>query len=192
MDVTLVAALLAAGAAIASLVVNLIASGSKDRKDAHRQALEPELPQLAESIHSLVAMSSVLHQQLAAGREESAANWRTRTRAAKATMEAVRPRVRYSLSGLDDAFRVLIRVPDWVDHRQGGGNGQQILAAADRLAQALHRAIEESWRSGRSPTRAELAHVGREVGNLTRSNSRTADTADAVERWGATIRDPSE
>jgi len=75
---TLIAALIVAGAAVASLAVNIITAGRRERRDNHRRALETELPDLADGLHQVVATSFTQHRQLRAGKEQSAANWRKR------------------------------------------------------------------------------------------------------------------
>jgi len=156
-DATLIAALIAAVATIAALCINAYQASQRERRetrrtagrerrDIHRSALTPELPELADALHQVVATSFMQHKALAQN-GKGAVQWRERGNNAAKRLEEVRPRVRYSL-GLDEGIRTLTRLPGWVGHRKGSQAGEVMLAAADDLAQALHSAIEESWRSG--------------------------------------------
>lgn len=146
---TLIAAFIAAAAAIGSLIVSIISSGRRERRDNHRRALEAELPDLADGLHQVVATSFTQHRQLRDGKIQSASNWRSRGQEAAQTLYRVRPRVRYSLSGLDLALRNLGRLPDWIANNQGRPEGQELLDRANDLATAMHEVIEASWRDGR-------------------------------------------
>jgi hypothetical protein len=55
---TLVAAIIAAGAAILSLLVNWISSYRADLRTAHRQVIEPHLGELFESTYAIVARTA--------------------------------------------------------------------------------------------------------------------------------------
>lgn len=145
---TLIAALIAAVAAVGSLIITIITAGRRERRDAHRNALETELPDLANGLHQVVATSFTQHRQLGAGKVQSAGNWRSRGLEAAQVLYRVRPRVRYSLSGLDLGLRNLGRLPDWVAHYQGRPEGQELLTRADALATEMHAIIERSWRNG--------------------------------------------
>jgi hypothetical protein len=145
---TLIAALIAAAAAAGSLIVTIVTAGRRERRDAHRKALEAELPDLADGLHQVVATSFTQHRQLSAGKVQSAANWRSRGHEAAQVLYRVRPRVQYSLSGLDLGLRNLGRLPDLVAHHQGRPEGQELLSRADALATEMHKIIERSWRNG--------------------------------------------
>jgi len=57
--VTLLAALIAAIAAMGSLLVNVLVAGHRERRDVHRKAVETELPDLARTTsRSLLVLSS--------------------------------------------------------------------------------------------------------------------------------------
>jgi hypothetical protein len=162
----LIAALIAAAAAMGSLVVNVVVAGRRERRNAHRKALEAELPDLADTLHQIVATSVTQRRQLVEGRTESAANWRRRGQSAAKKLATVRPRVRYSLPGVDMALRNLTRMPDWVASQGARPEGQTLLDQADALATALHELIEASWRSGRAPSRAERRRIESLVARL--------------------------
>lgn len=148
---TLAAAAVAAVAATVSLLVTTIAAYHREGREAQRTALQPHLSALADGIHQTVATSFTQHKALAAGSGASAEKWRNLGKAAGAELERVRLEIRYPLPGLDDGLRNLTRVPDWVGHRKGHEEGEELLSEADALAKALHRAIESSWRRGRPP-----------------------------------------
>ena len=74
--------------------------------------------------------------------------------------------MRYPLPGLDEGLNNLRRVPDWVAHRQGRPEIDQLLKQADALASALHATIEASWRQGRPPGRLRRRRLDRRVKGL--------------------------
>jgi len=197
--VTLIAAGLAAFAAIVSLVVTTVATGRRERKaaaraaererrDVHRNALEPHLSDLAGAIHEVVATSFVQQRNLSEGRTVAAANWKSRGSAAAGRLEPLRRRVRYFLPGLDPGFKSLIPLPSWVAHRGGGADADELLARADALAKHLHQAIEDSWRTGQPPpdlARARTLELADElrgvapIGRVTETGTEEESLAEA-------------
>jgi hypothetical protein len=145
---TLAAASIAAVAGIATLVVTTVSAYRREMRDAQREALQPYLASLADAIHQTVATS--FNQQKAKS-AQSGERWWQQGKAAAKTLESVRLGVRYPLPGVDDGLRNLTRVPDWVAHRRGQAENDDVLKRADELARALHETIEASWRRGRPP-----------------------------------------
>jgi hypothetical protein len=189
---TLIAASIAAVAAITSLIVNVFVATRRERRDAHRKALEAELPDLADGLHKVVAASYTQHRQLAARKERSAANWRERGHAGAQQLHKVRPRVRYALPGVDLGLRNLARLPDWVAHHGGRPTGEELLRHADALASCLHTAIEKSWRSGNAPQKTDQRKIERLVVDLRRCAPAGArEQAIAEEPVGMTASDSS-
>lgn len=161
---TLAAAVIAAVAAIGSLVVTTISGYRREGREAQRAALQPHLAPLADAIHQTVATSSMQHKALVDGKRELAAKWRKRGTDASSDLERIRLEVRYPLPGVDEGLRSLTRIPNWVAHRKGGDEGGALLQQADSLAKALHRAIESSWRRGRPPGTFTRHRLTRRVG----------------------------
>ena len=83
-------------------------------------------------------------------------------------LHRVRPRVRYSLPGVDLGLRNLARLPDWVAHHSGGPEGQELLERANSLATALHELVERSWRNGRPPSDSQRRRIEKLVEDLRR------------------------
>lgn len=160
---TFAAALIAAVAAVGSLVVTTIAAYRREMRDAQRQALQPHLAVLADAIHQTVATS--FNQQKARS-SQAADRWRDRGKEAAAALEKTRLAVRYPLPGLDEGLNNLRRVPDWVAHRRGRPEIDELLKQADALASALHAIIERSWRDGRPPGRFRRRRLSRLVKRL--------------------------
>lgn len=160
---TFAAALIAAVAAVSSLVVTTIAAYRREMRDAQRQALQPHLAPLADAIHQTVATS---FNQQKARTPQAADRWRARGQEAAATLETTRLAVRYPLPGLDDGLNNLRRVPDWVAHRRGRPEIDELLKQADALASALHATIEKSWRHGRPPGWLPRRRLRRQVESL--------------------------
>lgn len=160
---TFAAALVAAVAAVSSLVVTTIAAYRREMRDAQRQALQPHLALLADAIHQTVATS---FNQQKARTPQAADRWRARGKEAAAALEKTRLAVRYPLPGLDEGLNNLRRVPDWVAHRRGRPEIDELLAQADALASALHTAIEKSWRRGQPPGWLRRRRLDRQVKSL--------------------------
>jgi len=197
-DATLIAASIAAVATMISLGLNAYQASQRERREArrvaererrdvHRSALAPELPELADALHQVVATSFMQHKALQQN-GQGAVQWRERGAKAAKKLEEVRPRVRYSL-GLDEGIRNLTRLPSWVGHKKGSLDGRVMLSAAEALAQALHSAIEESWRSGEPPPEDKHQHVQRLVVDLREEapigkKSVTEDAENALDDLG--------
>jgi hypothetical protein len=192
---TLLAASIAACAAVLSLAVTTVATGRRERKAAereiqrerrevHRNALEPHLSDLAGGIHEVVATSFIQQKALTASKTGTARNWQERGLTARATLERLRRRVRYFLPGLDPGLKALTPLPNWVAHRSGGVEAEELLSRADALARHLHQAIEDSWRTGEPPTAEhqqrtlELADRIREVAPIGPLPERPEDDDD--------------
>jgi hypothetical protein len=157
--VTLIAALIAASAAMATLVVNTVTATRRERRDTHRKAVEIELSDLADALHQVVATSYSQHRFLADGKIDSAKNWHDRGIVSKSNLDRLRPRVRYSIPGIDQGLRNLARLPSWIANHKGRDTGALLLDRADTLATALHDAIEQSWRTGRAPAHGKRKKI---------------------------------
>jgi hypothetical protein len=183
---TLAAAAVAAVAATLSLLVTTVAAYRREGREAQRAALQPHLAALADGIHQTVATSFTQQKALAAGSRDTAAKWRKLGQDASGELERIRLEIRYPLPGLDDGLRNLTRVPAWVGHRKGQADGDELLAKADALARALHRAIETSWRRGRPPgwiRRHQIARKVRALRSIAPIGPKVAaDVADVSDR----------
>jgi hypothetical protein len=141
-----------------ALLTNLLAARASEFRAAHRRVLSEELAPLGKAIHEAVASSSILHRK--ATSPEALENWRRRAAQAADQLKGLRLRVRYSLWGLDEALRVLSRLPHWITNFQDRPTeGEELLVAATALRDELDRTLQRTYSKGRPPTRRERNKV---------------------------------
>jgi hypothetical protein len=97
----------------------------------------------------------------------------------------VRPKVKYTLYGLDEPLRTLSRMPEWVATYKDvpKTNADDLLEAMQRLAVAVDDAVRDSYRRGLPPgaiRRWWLSHLTSKVRELW---GKRFDTADSVEDY---------
>jgi len=154
---TLIAACIAAGASVLVLVLSLRAQRRSELRLAHRQTLDRTIADLAEALHQTVACADIL---LKTKSDEARARWKCRGAKASAQLKLLRPKLRYPLWGLDEALRVLSRVPDWAEHaRANNSRAEALVQRADSLRRSLDYAIRRSYRYGRCPAIHERMRV---------------------------------
>jgi hypothetical protein len=147
---TLVAAIIAATASLIVLWFRTNHERQVELRVAHRRSLEPYIEDLGESLHQIVASSNILLKPL---KEKQRAKWTERARTAQNQLRMLRPKVRYSLWGLDEGIRAICRLPDWVARRGAtAANSKALVTSATRLREALDLAINASFRDGRQPS----------------------------------------
>ena len=147
---TLIAAGIAAGASVITLVLQFIEQRSAEMRAAYRTGLHEHLSPLGEAIHQTLACSTILLK--ANKSEEAYRKWRDRGREAQTKLKGLRIRVRYQLWGLDEGLNTLTRIPDWTDHaRKDPKRADQLLWCAKRLGEMLDRGIRAAYYSGTTP-----------------------------------------
>ena len=151
-DATLAAAAVAAVASFASLIVNVRAARQSEARAAQRAAIGPSYEQLAKVLYECVATASVFLKT--EPDSEGRRNWAQRCNEAADSLKQIRPRVRFTLSGLYEGFRTLSRVPHWAQNYHDTSDGA--IARATALRKALDGAVLRSYRRGRAPRLAEL------------------------------------
>ena len=119
---------------------------------AHRNAIVPDLNRIAEGVHQVTASSTVLRTRIGEGRDPTA--WYEKAAAGRQIIDAVRPRVKYSLYGLTDPLRTLSRMPDWVAHTANadGELADNLIEDMQKLQRAIDSAIRRSYRRGLPPS----------------------------------------
>jgi hypothetical protein len=165
-DATLLAASIAAAAALTSLIVNLLGARRAEMRAAHRQLLGPCLHDLALDLHQILATATVLRQRALGGQDVRA--WIDRGAEAAGRLKELRPRVRYQLAGIDEALRVLSRLPEWIaTYRDSAdGSAEVLLVQARALGTRLDRAIEKSYRRGLPPSSVAAWRVRRSASRV--------------------------
>ncbi len=155
--VTLGAAVIAAIASTFALLTNVRAQRRTELRLAHRKTLEEFITPLGAVLHEVVAISATVSKTRS---EKSLANWKGKGQRAKATLNELRPKLRYPLWGLDEGIRVLIRLPDWALHvREDPARTKQLVEKATQLRRHLDYAIQRSYREGRPPLLVERLFV---------------------------------
>jgi hypothetical protein len=115
----------------------------------------------ADALHQVVATSFAQHRQLSLSKQESATKWRNLGENAAQKLHEVRPRVRYSLPGLDIGLRNLSRLPDRTAHHKGDATGKDLLDRANSLAGAC---MSRSSAPGAPASHFHLDRAGRSFG----------------------------
>ena len=154
---TLLAAVVAAVASLATLVLSTLTSRAAEFRASFRQSLDPHIADLGEAIHETIAISKML---IRAQGDESTGNWRLRGKRAQGQLKSLRGQMRYSLWGVDEGLRVLTRVPDWLDHlRTFPESSEKLFARATGLSEYVDLVIYRAYRRGRPPNFLERMRV---------------------------------
>lgn len=148
---TLVAAGIAAVAALLSLLTTFLGDRRAEMRAAHRVALQTHLETLGEGIHKTAASATILRRRFLEGSDP--APWRDAGRTGAKALKAVRPKVKYTLYGLDEPLRTLSRMPEWVATYKDvpKTNAEELLKAMQKLAASVDAAIRRSYRRGLPP-----------------------------------------
>lgn len=157
--------LLALVFSVISLCVNQYFNRIAETRAALRRMLEPDARELGAAMYAVLATGTVyLKKESEAGR----ANWRAKVTKAKESLESVRPRIRYSLYGADDAVRALIRYADWVIHVNfhDPARANRLTGIANEIRGALDRVVLRCLADGDKPNTAECNHLNKLASDL--------------------------
>jgi len=168
--VTLIAAVIAASAAILSVLSNILFLRGSEFRGAYRKSLETVMLDLSECMHAVVATSAVYLKTSSGnpGRKK----WLNKLATAQTQLKVIRPRVRYSLWGLDEGLRTLSRLPDWVAHASSDPErANDILQKGKALSKLLDSSIRKSYFRGKPPSYLEKLLVRISASRLRRSFS---------------------
>jgi hypothetical protein len=157
---TLLSAGIAAAASVMILLGNLIGARGAEARSAHRNVLEPHLPDLGEALHEVVA-SAVLQHRRAQNNQAPGAAGQFGAKAAE-ILKAKRIAVRYPLRCTGPALRTLSRLPDWASTYKGHESGDELIGHARELGRLVDAVIARSYARGRPPTRFERWRVERQ------------------------------
>jgi len=148
--ITLVAALIAAAASLATLVLKLIAEQEAEARAAHRRILGDAISDLGETLHELMACSKIMVKTKS---EETFSKWETKAKDAQRRLNTIRVRLKYALWGLEAPLRTMTRVGSWTTHyRHDGKAADKFLQLADILRQKIDLAVKSSYCSGNPPS----------------------------------------
>jgi hypothetical protein len=148
--VTLVAAVIAAIVASISLFVTTHTQRLSELRAVQRKTLEPHLVTLGEALHNMLASSRIY---LKTRSPASATKWLGNAHSAQRQLKDLRPKLRYSLWGVDETIRVLSRVPNWIEHLRGEPErAERMLDSANALRERLDECVRHCYRDGRQPS----------------------------------------
>ncbi|KFF73558.1 hypothetical protein HX13_19060 [Chryseobacterium sp. P1-3] len=147
---TLAAAIIAA---IFSLLT-LLSTRPTEIRAANRKTLEAYIPDLSDTIHQLIAISNILLKNKT---EESRGNWRQKAEDAKGKLKDIRPKIRYSLWGLEENILYLTRLPDFTLYTLDDIEvAKKVVKRGTRLGDSLDNCIRKCYLNGRTPRFYEL------------------------------------
>jgi hypothetical protein len=147
---TLAAAVIAA---ILSLLT-LLSTIPTEVRAANRKTLESYITDLSDSIHQMIAISNILLKNKT---EESRGNWRQKAEVAKSKLKDIRPKIRYSLWGLESYILSLTRLPDFTLYTLDDIEvAKKVVKRGARLGDTLDNCIRKCYLSGRTPRFYEL------------------------------------
>lgn len=150
---TLVAAILAA---IMSLLTYFSTKPTEIRA-ANRKTLEPYIYDIADSIHQLIATSNIFLKNKT---QESRDNWKEKGEAAKLKLKEIRPKIRYSLWGLEDYILSLTRLPDYTLYTiENIEVAKKVVKRGTRLGDRIDKCIKNCYLKGRAPYQTELFFI---------------------------------
>lgn len=142
---TLLAAIIAAGLSL----LTYLSTKPTEIRAANRKSLEPFIHGLSDSVHQLIAISNIL---LKTKTEESRGNWRGKAEKAKAKLKKLRPKIRYSLWGLEKYLLDLTRLPDYTLYTlENIDVAKKVVKRGTRLGDKIDKCIRDCYLNGSSP-----------------------------------------
>lgn len=151
------AAAIAAGISIVSLVATLLAGWRTDTKAAYRRTFESFLSSLSDSVHSTIATAIIIGKTKSPKARE---NWRNKAKGPKDCLKDLARKVKYPLWGLSDHLQTLSRLPDWADHLAAA---KAPSAEFDELAReygaGVDDVIKDAFLRGRPPRKKQLRRL---------------------------------
>lgn len=148
-DATLIAASIAAVATILTLIFTMANKRGEEFRSAQRAVIAKDLKAVGRAVHEVIALSNI--QLKVMGSDQHPERYRAAADAAK-KLKDLRLDVRYTLWGLDDAFRDLARLPDWIGHAKPQPEvASTILDAGRKLGIQIDLAVRKAYISGSPP-----------------------------------------
>lgn len=154
---TLVAAGIAAATALINLVVTISANKRAEFREAFRNSLDDHIHDVADAIHQTTSSTNKLFD---VEKGESIEDFRDNMREKQEKLNKLRPKIRYSLYGVNYGIKIMSRFPKWVDQlRDDPVSCRKIVDRGNKLSDALHRAIRRAYLRGRPPSIFDCALV---------------------------------
>jgi len=159
---TLLAAIIAA--VLSGLA--LLQKKSIEVREANRKYLETFLEDLSDSIHQLIALSTIMLKNKT---EESLANTKNKAEEPKEKLKKLRTKIRYPLWGIDEAIQKLTRVTDFTLYTLSNPSvAEENVKRAKSLALSIDKCIRNCYLKGRSPNFIERRIIYYKVWRFTR------------------------
>lgn len=156
----LVGSSIAATASLATLVLTRAGNRSAEFRAAHRTLLHPVMQSLGVQIHQVVAISTIYLRRAQSGQD--LAPWRRHGEDASRALLELRRSVRYPLWGMEAGLRTMARLPSWItNYASRPEEGGLLLEKAEKLREALDRAVRNSYEKGRPPTWRDRRSIDR-------------------------------
>lgn len=149
-EATFYAATIAAVMALVSIVINLSISYHTERRISHRKSLENAFNNIGNLIYQVVAMSNTISSKYKS--HQDATNTINKVDLVRKKLDICRWEVRYSLWGLDEGFRQLVRLPSYVAQcKKFPKQSEEFIRRGTKIRSCLDRAIMTSYEMGRRP-----------------------------------------
>ncbi|MEG8058018.1 hypothetical protein QP150_16190 [Sphingomonas sp. 22L2VL55-3] len=160
-EATMVAAIIAAAATVITLVFTVLNKRGEEYRTAQRDVIAEDFKIVGKAVHEVIALSNI--QLKVMDTPQHAEKYRIAADAAKRLKEK-RLDVRYTLWGLDDAFRTLARLPDWMGHAKPSPKvANKIFVNGKQLGAQIDRAVRSAYISGAPPGIWRVYRVARAV-----------------------------
>ncbi|MET2829324.1 hypothetical protein [Mesorhizobium shangrilense] len=157
----MLAAIIAAAATVITLILTVMNKRGEEYRTAQRDVIAEDLKSIGKAVHEVIALSTI--QRKVMGSPQHAERYRAAAEAAKRLKEK-RLDVRYTLWGLDEAFRTLARLPDWLGHAKPAPDvATHILADGKALGVQIDLAVRNAYVTGAPPGIWRLFRVMRAV-----------------------------
>ena len=160
-DATMIAAIIAAAATVITLIFTVLNKRGEEYRTAQRDVIADDLKHVGRAVHEVIALSNIQLKVMSGPQHPE--RYRAAAEAAKRLKEK-RLDVRYTLWGLDEAFRTLARLPDWLEHAKPAPDvAAEILQNGKTLGVQIDLAVRRSYISGAPPAWWRLLLVNRAV-----------------------------
>lgn len=164
---------IAAFTALMALVGNIIVTlwrGEQDYKNAYRKRLAEIDAAVGGSIYELVACCQTASQKIGAEeiaearqREEhfkAIKKWMMKAGRERCKIEEYRSKGRYVLYGIDEGFRALTKLPNWLMHYEHErANCDALIAKATSLRKCIDSVILRCYKKGAQPSKWDCWRV---------------------------------
>ncbi|NNG59786.1 hypothetical protein [Sphingomonas paucimobilis] len=160
-EATMVAAIIAAIATVLTLIFTVANKVDEEFRTAHRDVIVDDLKAVGKAVHEVLALSAIQLKTLDGPQHPE--RYRAAADASKRLKEK-RLDVRYTLWGLDDAFRTLSRLPDWIGHAKPSPKiAQMLFVQAKEIGNQIDLAVRGAYIQGRSPSKWRVYRVNSAV-----------------------------